>query len=408
MNINELREYQLEFEKIRNDLNNEFKSIDKLRNKFVKDFPVNRIKNLNENEYVIGKGLPTFCHRIENELNAWGNIHHATAIKFGVYYGKRSNLDGNKDFRFAQRFGDSFNSAFIDVKNEIFNLLTNHNRIDLLRESKLSPMFKGKILSVYYPNDFMNIFASSHLDYFINNLGISNTSKHELDKQNHLLIMKNNDVIMKEWSVYEFSKFLYHSFGRPNDELSHDRLPKELREFKLKDFPPIEKVIGKFIELNFSFMDEVATQGGSQNKAKLDYENMSKRAKRIGDRGEQIVIKTEKEYLIKNGREDLSKKVKSILNDRIGYDILSYDLEENEKPIEVKSTLNNIGNSSIRITANEVAVAEQLENYFIYIVYNTGTVNPKIWIVKADELIKEDKLVPVVYKIKFISKPITV
>ena len=152
----------------------------------------------------------------------------------------------------------------------------------------------------------------------------------------------------------------------------------------------------------------MATQGGSQNKAKLDYENMSKRAKRIGDRGEQIVIKTEKEYLIKNGREDLSKKVKSILNDRIGYDILSYDLEENEKPIEVKSTLNNIGNSSIRITANEVAVAEQLENYFIYIVYNTGTVNPKIWIVKADELIKEDKLVPVVYKIKFISKPITV
>jgi hypothetical protein len=406
MNINELREYQLEFEKNRNNFRNEFKSIDEMRKKFVKDFPINRIKSLSPDEYVIGKKLPSFCHRIENELNAWGNIHGAPAIKFGVYYGNRSSIDSKKDYRYANRFGDSFESCFMEVKKDIYDLLANHNNLDILRENKLSPMFKGKILSVYYPNDYLNIFASSHLDYFINILGLLNTSIYESDKQICLLDFKNADEIMKHWSVYEFSRFLYHSFGRPNDEIDDKILPMELKEYKLEDFPPIEKVTGEFIELNYSYINEQSKQKHSQNSEQSDYESNSKKAKRIGDRGEQIVIKVEREYLVNNGKENLANKVESIKNDRKGYDILSYDLNGDEKLIEVKSTLGDIGNSVIKITSNEVEVAKQSNNYFIYVVYNTGTTNPKIWKINSDTFIKEENLIPVVYRIKFVTKTI--
>ena len=97
-------------------------------------------------------------------------------------------------------------------------------------------MFKGKILSVYYPNDFLNIFSAKHLNYFINILGLDNESKSELDKQALLLNFKKSDKVMQKWSVYEFSKFLYASFGNPNNEIKEEKISKELKDFKLKDF----------------------------------------------------------------------------------------------------------------------------------------------------------------------------
>ena len=58
---------------------------------------------------------------------------------------------------------------------------------------------------------------------------------------------------MKEWSVYEFSKFLYKSFGNPNDEVKEDKISKELKEFKLKAFPPIESLKFDYIELQTEY-----------------------------------------------------------------------------------------------------------------------------------------------------------
>ena len=183
MNINEIREYQSNFESSRRNLTSEFRSINKLRIKFTKDFSVKEISKLKIDKYVIGRGKPTFCHRIENELNAWGNIHNSPAIKFGVYYGIRDGSK-DKDYQFAKRFGDDFSKAFLNVKLSILELIKSKNNLALLKENPISPMFKGKILSVYFPNEFLNIYSASHLNYFINNLGLVNESKSELDKQN--------------------------------------------------------------------------------------------------------------------------------------------------------------------------------------------------------------------------------
>ena len=54
---------------------------------------------------------------------------------------------------------------------------------------------------------------------------------------------------MKDWSIFEFSKFLYQSFGKPNNELKDKTLSIDLSEFKLKDFPPIENIRAEFIHL---------------------------------------------------------------------------------------------------------------------------------------------------------------
>ncbi|MFC7445321.1 DUF3883 domain-containing protein [Mesoflavibacter profundi] len=407
MKITELRDYQIEFEKIRADFNSGFKEINSLRKKFTSDYPTSRIRTLTLDEYVTGKGGQTFCNRIENDLNEWGNIHGSFATKFGVYYGKFGKNSKSKYRIGRKEYGTDENVALKKILSAIIELIENKDDLTILKKNPISPMFKGKILSVYYPNEFLNIFSAKHLNYFINNLGLDNDSKSELDKQALLLDFKNSDKVMKEWSIYEFSKFLYSSFGRPNDEIKEENISKELKKFNLKDFPPIESLKFDYVELQTDELPE-PTEKKKNKETKVDYSNRSRKFKRIGDRGEQIVLRAERQFLKKNGRKDLAKLVDQISkrDDSVGYDIKSYELDGTEKLIEVKSTLRKIGNSNIFLSANELQVAENKENYYFYIIYEVGSKRPKIWKVKSSDFLNDSNIVkePILYKLNMNTK----
>ncbi len=408
MKISELREYQIEFEEFRVNIKHEFKELFKLVEKFKKDYTYEKIHSLSLDNFVIGKAIPsTFCNRIENVLNAWGNIHGSTAKKFGIYYGVDGS-DKEKKYRIGKAtFGSSTEKAFINVKTSIVELIENDNNFDILKNNPISPMFKGKILSIYFPEKFLNIFSATHLNYFVNVLGLENNSKSEIDKQYKLLKFKNNDSVMKSWSVFEFSKFLYQSFGRPTIKTENKELPKELSEFKVKDFPPIEKIRVEFVNLDTASIDNDQSQK-SKNPKKIDYSLQSKKFKKIGNRGEQIVVMAERQILIENGNPNLAKKVDQISkrDDSIGYDIKSYDNNGVEKYIEVKSTLKPVGFCNIFISANELQISKVKDNYYFYIVYDVGSEKPKIWIIKGTNLLNDEnvKLEPIQYKIAIKTK----
>lgn len=407
MKITELRDYQIKFEKLRADFNSDFIEIDTLRKKFTSDYPINRITNLTIDEYVTGKGASTFCNRIENDLNHWGNIHGSFASKFGLYYGKFGKNSKPKYRIGRKEFGTDENVALKKILAAIVELLEHKDDFDILKKNPISPMFKGKILSVFYPNDFLNIFSAKHLNYFINIHGLDNDSKSELDKQALLLNFKRGDKVMKEWSIYEFSKFLYSSFGKPNDEIKEDNISNELKKFNLKDFPPIESLKFDFVELETDKFPE-PTEKEKNKETKIDYSNRSKKFKRIGDRGEQIVLRAEKQFLRKNGKENLAKLVDHISqrDDSVGYDIKSFELDETEKLIEVKSTLRKIGKNNVYLSANELEVAENEKNYYFYIVYEAGSKRPKIWKVKGTDLLNDNniKKEPILYKLNMNTK----
>ena len=407
MKITELRDKQFAFSKIRTDYNSGFKEINRLRKKFTSDYPINRITKLKLDDYVIGKGNPTFCNRIENDLNEWGNIHGSFAVKFGLYYGKLGK-DTTQKYRIGRKeYGTDENIALKKILSAIVELLENKDDLEVLKKNPISPMFKGKILSVYYPNDFLNIYSAKHLNYFINILGLDNDSKSELDKQALLLNYKMSDKVMDEWSIYEFSKFLYESFGNPNDEIKEDNLSEELKDFRLKDFPPIESLKFEYVNLETNEIPE--SKGKGKNKGtKIDYSNRSVKFKRIGDRGEQIVLRAERQFLKRNGKKDLAELVDQISerDDSVGYDIKSFDLDGTEKLIEVKSTLRKIGKSNVFLSANELQVAEKEKNYYFYIIYEVGSKLPKIWKIKGTDLLNDSNIVkePILYKLNMNTK----
>lgn len=138
-----------------------------------------------------------------------------------------------------------------------------------------------------------------------------------------------------------------------------------------------------------------------QNDKEKDYIEDAKRKKILGDLGEKLVIKEEKEFLIKNNRPDLAKQVEK-KPDREGYDIFSYDLEGNEKHIEVKTTSRN-KYSPFYLTRNEWTFAQKpTSNYFIYRLYDykTKTNSASYYIIEnaIDHLILEPILYQVNYK----------
>ncbi|MCK5491172.1 MAG: DUF3883 domain-containing protein [Candidatus Pacebacteria bacterium] len=381
MEIEELRIKQAEFEVARQEFKAEITRLESERKKFLSLFSETELKNLKVEDFVIGKNSEdTFCYWLENRLKGLGNIHGATALKFGIYYGKTKS-DPTIKYRFTSRFGKNENEAFQKVKSAIFSLLhsAKNNNLDEIKENLLSPMFKGKILSTYFPDRFLNIFAKEHLDYFLDKLDISySDSLDEIEKRDLLMQFKIKDVVMKSWSVYEFSKFLYEKFGRPARE---EEIPEELKEYMVLKYPFLNKVKADFVDLTIV---EIPEKQGKDTKSilskKIDFEKENKVNKKIGERGELVVFKKEKEYLESIGKKELSMLVQHISrdDDSAGYDILSFDESENKKYIEVKSTKQKVANANFLISSNEYNKAKNLPNYYVYIVFETNTTNPKI------------------------------
>ena len=84
----------------------------------------------------------------------------------------RTKILGAKIIR--DPFGNSKEEAFNNIKLAIVSLLNaaENNNIEEIRKNPLSNLLKGKILSTYYLEKFLNVFADKHLEYFLDQLDI--------------------------------------------------------------------------------------------------------------------------------------------------------------------------------------------------------------------------------------------
>jgi hypothetical protein len=350
---------------------------------------------MNINDYVAGIDLPengfNFCYTIERQLDGLGRIIGATAFKFGVYFGRTKN-DETYEYRFAEKYGNSYIEAFDNVKEAIIKLLIagENETLDRIAENILSPMFKGKILSTYYPDRYLNIFSGDHLNYFLTQLDLDTEkliSSDPVYKREALIEFKNQDNVMRNWSLDLFSNFVYSEYpGRPPklDQSSEDTADT-FKDYRTPSFPPNPSP--EFIELSIlpshnSTTKDRKTQG--TKKRRLDYEKEAKNQKKLGDRGEKIVKDLEEKRLKQAGRNDLADNIErvSLKSDTYGYDILSFETTGEKRLIEVKATRSNVGTVNFFFTVNEFQTALENKNYFIYIVFNVTSELPKVWAIK--------------------------
>ena len=208
-----------------------------LRKRFVENYTISAIQAFTKDQYVIGKGTnDSFCYRIEEELRDLGDMHGANSFKFGMYYGK-SGSDTAEKYRMQKKFGDDPDKALELIKEQIINLIKagKAEDYDAIRECELWPLFRGKILSTYYPERYLAIFIDEHLDYFISKLSLDVPGDADvLDKQACLVNWKRLNPRLKDISMFLFDSFLYSTFGKPLAEIKN---AKDIQAQRDRDYP---------------------------------------------------------------------------------------------------------------------------------------------------------------------------
>jgi Domain of unknown function (DUF3883) len=345
------------------------------RGDFLKAFPKEHLNRLSLEKYVIGHQTPTFCAYVEAKTRAWANIQGATAIKFGIYFG-RTKSDPKKFYRYNIRKYSDMNEAFRAVKATLLDLVRlggekniNFSAIDA---NPLSQMFKAKILSLYYPDRFLNVCSSEHLEMLGDILGCPKYLP--VSQYQHLLLKaKQSNSTTRNWLNPKFMAFLYNTYVRANNTpTSAIKKPRK------------------------------------KTHRKVNFEDVQNQRNEIGKAAEEFALEWEKDRLSGENLEKLIPKIKD-RRERpgYGYDFLSHASPKKQRFIEVKSVGKLSKGEGYRffLSDNEHSIsisAEHRKDYFFYLVLFNEKKEPiDLRPILASDLYKLCNMTPASYVVRF-------
>ena len=362
-----------------------------MRKDFIKKFNKNQIINMEIDDFVTGrskidnKGKESFCYILEFCMRNLGDMRGGSVSKFGVWY---STKNGKYDFK--NKYGKTLEEAFLNLKQQIYYLLNSGYNKDYneIEKNSISPILKGKILSTYYPEFYLAIFNEEHVDKFLVELNIDYdiNSVDTLEKKKYLLKeFKENRKEFKDKSDEYFIIFLYETF---RDAIKEKNTVSGAIDYNIE-----------FVDFNYLQRHHVNKKNEYRSRS-TDYEKINRNKKDVGNRGEQAVLKYEKNKLIKLGMKELAEQVYICENDAIGYDIVSYDKNGKEIHIEVKTNSSNTKYLDFYITDNELSTMIVDDSYYIYYLFNIKG-KPKCHIINRQKILerKEEFFQPVIYKV---------
>jgi hypothetical protein len=138
-------------------------------------------------------------------------------------------------------------------------------------------------------------------------------------------------------------------------------------------------------------------------ESEIDYVEQLKKQIEIGNLAEEIVLYDEREFL-SSEFPDLAKKVRSVANNpKLGFDIISYEIDGSQKQIEVKAISTNKSNKSFILTRNELNKSREWPNYYLYCITELNSDQPKILRIKNPDFENKNEFrkEPLTYKIIF-------
>lgn len=343
------------------------------RGQFLQFFPLNKLNHITLDDYVIGKGTASFCACVEAKTKSWANIQGATADKFGIYFGKTKS-DPTMKYRFTKKFGSNQSEAFKNVKDALLDLvksgsLQNFEDID---KNPLSQMFKAKILSLYFPDLYLNVCSSDHLEHLAIATGIS--EREFMSEYQHLLIDKKmNNRISKNWSNPKFMSFLYDNYFKADVKNRSSNVVKKPKK--------------------------------RTRHNRVNFDEILKNRDEIGKKSEIFAIEWEKNRLTGLGLDKLINKIKD-RRDRpsYGYDFLSFSTPKRERHIEVKSVGKDPKEKCHRfyLSEHEFDISNSDENYYFYLVlYNREGEPYDVLARSAKDFYQNSDLIPCAYIARF-------
>ena len=257
-----------------------------------------------------------------------------------------------------------------------------------------------------------------------NNLLLANSLKDELPvylftKDKNLLYHFEGEVVLddkpytvkeKERLVYKFPLMIVNNYDTYENSKEYKKVVKLVKEIE-EEYQVTSVSNGK---LNFvnepikirKYNDNKDRKSTRKNKPDYVAQEILKTTQ--GEITEKDVLEYEINRVMQFDTQGLVEEMNRFFEnkkDDEGYDIKSFDIDEKgnviERYIEVKSTTGG-ETTPIEISDNELRVAyENMQQYFIYRVYNCDNENKKVKVINGSDLFNKDKFecIPTNYKI---------
>lgn len=211
--------------------------------------------------------------------------------------------------------------------------------------------------------------------------------------------------MFEEINIFPSTEFTLEELNLEDESQDKNQYSPKYNNDNTDEYPNLDSITSSFICLEIERENTVHYKKDgtySSSPRIIDFEIDNKRNKKLGDHGELIVYNNEINFLKDGGRSDLSRNVIHVakIDDTVGYDILSFELDGTKKYIEVKTTNSKPKYISFYISSNEYKKALDLNNYYIYMVFEAKTQNPKIWPIKDPFKIEDNgiTLIPIKYR----------
>jgi hypothetical protein len=133
---------------------------------------------------------------------------------------------------------------------------------------------------------------------------------------------------------------------------------------------------------DFEARPQRATNGKEGTVARARDRRYSPESRKVGEAGERVVLRYERDRLVSLGRQDLADRIRWHGQQRefCGWDITSFDDDGNEFYIEVKASIGKTI-SCVNLTVNEwdaACDASRRARYYIYLVTCAISATPRI------------------------------
>ncbi|MBK8396297.1 MAG: hypothetical protein IPL26_13815 [Leptospiraceae bacterium] len=187
---------------------------------FLENWPLEKVKKMQLQDYVGLKNKDTFCQWVETKTRLLGSIKGLTSIKFGIYERRDSkkkpkNYFNDNKYSWLKNHGENREIAFRKVKENIVSIikLSASGKFDMIDDITLPDLFKWKVAFLYSNERLIPIYKRTVLDKIAKHYGLKTTSKTKISEIQTLMIANKPANL----NVYEFMQELYKKFGEKKE-----------------------------------------------------------------------------------------------------------------------------------------------------------------------------------------------
>ncbi|WP_243292620.1 AAA family ATPase [Bacillus sp. FJAT-47783] len=191
------------------------------RQQFIKRFPIESLPEMTIEEYADTSTRDSFIYWLEHK-EILGGIGGGNASKFGIYRSGSGEYCMGAASKKKSIFGEELQSEFHKLRDQIvMNLrLAAEGKIEEISIEQLIvwPMVMLKILNIYYPEQFFNVYARKVLDPLGNDLELPSELLNQRPKNyillQHLEYKKLRELEpFKDWHYVKLSEFIWNRYG---------------------------------------------------------------------------------------------------------------------------------------------------------------------------------------------------